>query len=302
MAASTSSVHAGDDLGDRATPLSGTQLSFDAAARSLHVSVSALSQRLTGLERSVGHPVVTRGRPVRVTEPGRAVLKLAREIDWLLTEHERSAGRPTTLTLAVNADSLSTWFAPMLRWFARAEVLIDLRIEDQDRTAQLLERAEVVAAVSTRAEPPTGCRAAPLGRMRYLPACAPELLPPDGLPADGLTEWLADTPTLRFDADDALPDAFAQLQGLSPGRLRAHLVPSNREYLDAVRAGLGWSVLPEAQVADDLVTGRLVRLPTEATVDVALHWHRWRVGSDLLDAMDDEVRRCAARALHGYPG
>lgn len=277
---------------------------FEAAARALHISVSALSQRISALERAAGHAVVTRGRPVRVTEPGRALLRLGREIDWLVAEHERTtaatAHEPAAIALAVNADSLSTWFAPMLRWFARGKALLHLRIEDQDRTADLLERAEVVAAVSTRAEPPPGCRATPLGSMRYLPACAPEVLPPEGLPPERLRGWLAATPTLRFDVDDVLPDVLARQVGLSPASLRAHFVPSNREYLDAVRAGLGWSVLPEAQVADDLAAGRLVRLPTAHTVDVALHWHRWRIASPLLDAMDDEVRRCAAQGLRGY--
>jgi LysR family transcriptional regulator (chromosome initiation inhibitor) len=189
----------------------------------------------------------------------------------------------------------------MLRWFARSDVLLHLRIEDQERTARLLERAEVLAAVSTRSDPPPGCRAVPLGQMRYVPACAPELLPPEGLPSQELPAWVAVTPTLRFDAEDTLPDTFATRLGLSPDALRAHFVPSNREYLDAVRAGLGWSVLPEDQVTDDLARGSLVRLPTDATVDVPLYWHRWRLASNLLDAMDTEVRRCAEQALHQHP-
>jgi LysR family transcriptional regulator (chromosome initiation inhibitor) len=80
---------------------------------------------------------------------------------------------------------------------------------------------------------------------------------------------------------------------LDPHALPAHLIPSNREYLDAVRAGLGWSVLPEDQVRDDLEAGTLVRLPTRRTVEVALYWHRWRLGSPFLDEVDREVLRCA---------
>jgi LysR family transcriptional regulator (chromosome initiation inhibitor) len=273
--------------------------SFEAAARALHISVGALSQRISALERLQGHPVVTRARPARVAAPAEPLLALARQIDWLVAEHEKAtrpaggAAAPTSVVLAVNADSLSTWFKPMLRWFAGRGVLLQLRIEDQDRTAGLLSRAEVIAAVSTRAEPTPGCQARALGRMRYLPACAPELLPPDGLEPRRLRQWLAATPTLRFDADDALPGAFAAQFGLDPHALPAHLIPSNREYLDAVRAGLGWSVLPEDQVRDDLEAGTLVRLPTRRTVEVALYWHRWRLGSPFLDEVDREVLRCA---------
>ncbi|NYG59317.1 LysR family transcriptional regulator (chromosome initiation inhibitor) [Nocardioides daedukensis] len=273
---------------------------FEQAAQSLHISISALSQRIAGLERVAGYPVVTRGRPAQVTEPGQSLLKLARQIDWLVSEHQREAAdiaelRPSTMALAVNADSLSTWFKPMLRWFARNEVLLHLRIEDQDRTARLLERAEVVGAVSTRAAPPPGCRTTPLGRMRYLPTCAPELLPLEGLSEKDLPAWLQATPTLRFDTGDALPAQFAMHFGLSPGSLRSHLIPSNREYLDAVRAGLGWSVLPEDQVAGDLRDGQLVLLPTRHSIDVPLYWHRWRHNSALMENIDAEVGRCAER-------
>ncbi len=273
---------------------------FEQAAQSLHISLSALSQRIAGLERFAGYPVVTRGRPAQVTEPGQSLLKLARQIDWLVSEHQRDSTdaaerQPSTMALAVNADSLSTWFKPMLRWFARNDVLLHLRIEDQDRTARLLERAEVVAAVSTRATPPPGCRTTLLGRMRYLPTCAPELLPLDGLSERDLPAWLQATPTLRFDTDDALPADFARQFNLSPGSLRSHLIPSNREYLEAVRAGLGWSVLPEDQVADDLRNRRLVLLPTPRTIDVPLYWHRWRLTSALMDHIDGEVGRCAQR-------
>lgn len=272
--------------------------SFEAAAGSLRVSVSALSQRIAGLERLVGHPVVTRGRPSSVTAPGESLLRLARQIDMLVAEHQRvrpgeADHLPGTVALAINADSLSTWFKPVLRWFAAHDVLLHLRIEDQDRTARLLARAEVVAAVSTRAIPPPGCRTVSLGSMRYVSACAPELLPPDGLREADLPAWLEATPTLRFDADDALPGAFATQFGLSADRLRSHLIPSNREYLDAVRAGLGWSVLPEAQIVDDLETGRLVLLPTSRTVEVPLYWHRWRLASTFIEQLDTEVRRCA---------
>ena len=277
--------------------------SFDAAAGELRISVSALSQRIAGLERLTGHPVVTRGRPAGVTAPGEPLLRLARQIDLLVDEYDRrhpggSDHVRSSVALAVNADSLSTWLKPMLRWFARHDVLVHLRIEDQDRTAHLLARAEVVAAVSTSPTAPPGCRAVGLGTMTYVPACAPELIPPAGLAPSELPAWLHDTPTLRFDADDSLPAAFAQQFGLAAESLHTHLIPSNREYLDAVRAGLGWSVLPEEQVTDDLTKGRLVRLPTERTVDVPLYWHQWRLGSPLLDELAAEVQRCAA-TLHG---
>ena len=62
---------------------------LDGAARALHVTPSAVSQRLKALEQAAGHVLLVRSRPVRVTEPGRALLRLAREVDLLAADAER---------------------------------------------------------------------------------------------------------------------------------------------------------------------------------------------------------------------
>src|SRR5688572_10357659 len=86
--------------------------SLDGAAAALHVTPSAVSQRLKALERSVGVVLLQRSRPVRPTEPGEEVLRLARQLEVLTRDSEQSLGsadeRPT-VRLAVNADSLATW-------------------------------------------------------------------------------------------------------------------------------------------------------------------------------------------------
>jgi hypothetical protein len=53
-----------------------------------------------------------------VTEHGRAVLRLAREVELLTADTARELADgpgPVTLTIAVNADSLATWLLPALR-------------------------------------------------------------------------------------------------------------------------------------------------------------------------------------------
>jgi len=110
---------------------------FDAAARALHVTPSAISQRLKALEAAAGRVLVVRSKPVRVTASGQVVLRLARQVEVLTADTARHLGtehasRPITLPIVVNADSLATWVLPALapgvwRGYVRMRALVDCR-------------------------------------------------------------------------------------------------------------------------------------------------------------------------------
>src|SRR3546814_7442152 len=100
---------------------------FDAAARALHVTPSAVSQRIRSLEREAGQVLVRRGSPCVPTEAGTALVRLGRQLR-LLDEEARftlagQQGR-VEVTVAVNADSLATWLRDVLAEVARREDLI----------------------------------------------------------------------------------------------------------------------------------------------------------------------------------
>src|SRR3954463_6049589 len=87
---------------------------FDAAARALNLTPSAVSQRVRALEIAVGRPVLRRVRPVELTESGRAVLRFARQLALLAVElagelEPTGAGPAPRVTVVVNGDSLATW-------------------------------------------------------------------------------------------------------------------------------------------------------------------------------------------------
>ncbi|MFC4947566.1 LysR family transcriptional regulator [Pseudonocardia sp. GCM10023141] len=64
--------------------------SFSAAARSLHITPSAVSQQMAALERSVGVPVVERGaRGVTLTDPGRLLSQVVDNLTGDLSHVER---------------------------------------------------------------------------------------------------------------------------------------------------------------------------------------------------------------------
>ena len=164
------------------TPLDGHQLaafaavielgSFDAAAERLHVTPSAVSQRIKALEQRVGQVLVVREKPCTATQAGVPLLRLAAQRAMLESEALAEMGGDTTaqrtrIAVAVNADSMATWFTGV---FAElTDELLDIRIEDQDHSARLLREGVVMGAVTTERKPAPGCRVQPLGVMRFLP-------------------------------------------------------------------------------------------------------------------------------------
>lgn len=272
---------------------------FDAAAAALHVTPSAVSQRIKALEQRTGRVLLQRTKPVRPTESGAVLVRFARQLARLERDAWgelglSGAGQPQRVSVAVNADSLATWFLPAL---SRAPGLcFELHREDEDHTAALLREGLVMAAVTTAAEPVPGCTVRPLGRLRYLPVAAPEFVRVH-LQGAPLPEALSRSPVIVFDRKDDFQDGFVRrLGGGSAGPLR-HQVPTSEGFVEAVAAGLGWGLVPESQAAALLGTGRLALLAPGRWVDAMLHWQQWRLDSPGLAALADAVSATAAEAL-----
>ncbi|MFD7995761.1 LysR family transcriptional regulator ArgP [Streptomyces mexicanus] len=272
---------------------------FDAAATALHVTPSAVSQRIKALEQRTGRVLLQRTKPVRPTESGAVLVRFARQLARLEQDAWSElglsgAGEPTRVSVAVNADSLATWFLPAL---TRVPGLcFELHREDEDHTAALLREGLVMAAVTSSADPVPGCTVRPLGRMRYLPVAAPDLAA--DLSAGPLLQALATAPVVAFDRKDDFQDGFVRrLGGGTAASPHRHHVPTSEGFLDAVAAGLGWGMVPEAQAEPLLAAGRLVLLAAGQWADVTLYWQQWKLDSPALTALADAVAATAAEAL-----
>lgn len=271
---------------------------LDGAARDLHVTPSAISQRLKALEQATGRVLLVRSRPVRVTDHGRAVLRLAREVELLAADTAREladAARPVTLAVAVNADSLGTWLLPALAPL-RDEVLLDLHRADQDDTTALLRDGTVVAAVTAAATAVPGCTSTPLGALRYRPVAVPAFAHKwfrDGLTAAALGR----APVVHFDRDDDLQRGWLRRRTRGRADPPAHYVPSTEAFVQAVLAGMGWAMLSDLQLADPALSSTVVVLDPRAAVDVPLHWQRWKVRSPSLERLTETVVDGGRQAL-----
>ncbi len=273
---------------------------MDAAARRLLVTPSAVSQRIRTLEELVGRVVLVRTKPVRATEAGAAIVRLARQA--ALLEHDTLAelgsqeGGRASVPLAVNADSLATWFlAPLSRLAARHPVVFELHRDDQDFTAGLLESGTVMGAVTSRQSPVAGCRVNALGAMRYEAVATPAFVA-RWLPGGADPAALATAPVIDFDRRDDLQARWLTEVGADPALPPRNFVPASNDFATATRLGLGWALLPTLQSAAPLETGELVRLGGPP-IDVPLYWQQWNLSSPLLDAIADEIVEEGRRVL-----
>ncbi|GAA2251865.1 transcriptional regulator ArgP [Streptomyces ruber] len=279
---------------------------FDAAARVLHVTPGAVSQRVKALEQRTGRVLLVRSRPVRPTESGEVIARFARQLARLEQDAHAALGmdgsaESARLSIAVNADSLATWFLPALtRVPDGLRPSYELHREDESNTAQLLREGLVMAAVTSSPDAVAGCLVRALGGMRYVPAAAPAFAGRwFGAGRDvPLREVIADAPVVTFDRHDDLQDAFVrELRHGGRASARRHLMPTSEGFVTAVTAGLGWGMVPAAQAEPLLRAGRLVRLAPDRDVTVRLYWQQWRLDSPALTAVADAVAATAAEAL-----
>ena len=274
--------------------------SFDRAGQRLNVTTSAISQRVKALERALGQVLIRRGTPCRLTPAGTVVLRHARQAALLeaelraeLAAADGTSGGPAggvELPVAVNADSLATWFPAVFDQAAAwPGVRLALHVEDEEHTAGLLRDGVVLGAVSADPAPVHGCRRQALTTMTYRPYARADLL------AAATGRHGADLRTLppvRYDAKDDLQDRALRAAGVTEA-VPGPRIPNSQAFVAAVLAGLGWGMLPAAQ----LPAGHgLVEVPGLAPVVRRLYWHRWKLDSAWLDRLTDAVVAAARTA------
>jgi LysR family transcriptional regulator (chromosome initiation inhibitor) len=277
--------------------------SFDAAARELRVTASAVSQRIKALENGVGRVLLTRTKPAKPTVSGEVLLRLARQISVAETDalgalgsDDSSTGTTSTMPIVVNADSLETWVLPALAGIPPSlGVCFDLYREDEHHSTGLLRDGTVVAAVTAEAQAVQGCTVTPLGSMRYRPMASPGFRT-EWFPRGSTVSSLAIAPVVLFDRKDVLQHRYIAertKRALHPPR---HFVPASSGFADAIRLGLGWGLLPDAQSAHLECTGELVNIDPGAHVDMPLYWQQWSLHSPLVAAVAHAI--AAAATVH----
>ena len=274
--------------------------SFEGAARRLHITPSAISQRVRAMEQRVGSVLLQRTRPVAVTAAGAVVQRAARQVQQIAADASAELGSHespgTLIPIVVNADSLATWFVPALARAARetGATFEVMRADESISTERLRSGAAMAALTATSAAVP-GCTSTRVCTDRYFAVASPGFAATHF--ADGVTAAaLATAPQLEFDRHDVFQRRFIRRvtrASLAPPR---HFIPSSAEFAHAIELGMGWGMLPDLQCAAGLAEGRLVALG-ERPIPMPLYWQRWKLDSPALDRLSRVIAEEAAAAF-----
>ena len=290
--------------------------SFGAAAQALSLTLAAVSLRIKALEDTLGQRLLVRGKQVRATPAGQALLAHVKQVRMMEADllgglqgtSTRKALRWQSLSVAVNADSVASWFLPgVAPLLLRQHLLLEILIDDQDHTHDALKSGDVIGCVTTLAEPMRGCVAEPLGTMRYCCVAAPAVVKRCQTPGGAVSphKMLAQ-PAVIFNRKDALQDAFlAQHFGLQQPHSPRHFAPAVDAFETAIERGLGWGMVPEQHLAQRTAkhqaqgpdqASTLLELLPGATVDVDLYWQHWAREAPSAQRLTEAVK--AAARMH----
>ena len=284
------------------------QGSFQAAALALNVTLAAVSLRIKSLEQAIGQRLLVRGKSVRATAAGQALLTHVRQVRLMESDVLKSLNRGggdgddpwQTLSVAINADSMASWFLPgVAPLLAAHRLLVDIVIDDQDHTHDALKSGDVLGCVTTLSQPMRGCVAEPLGVMRYRCVGSAALVAAVQGEGGGLSvHRMLATPAVIFNRKDGLQDTFLlQHFGLRQPAYPRHFAPAVDGFEKAIELGLGWGMVPDQQLALRHGMPELVELLPGATVDVTLYWQHWEREAPSARRLTEAVKASAAEKL-----
>lgn len=279
---------------------------FGPAAKALSLTLAAVSLRIKALEVQMGQRLLVRGKAVRATAAGQALLAHVKQVRMmesdLLSGLQGGGGRAAgarwqSLSVAINADSVASWFlpgvAPLLQ---KHHLLLEILIDDQDHTHDALKSGDVMGCVTTLAEPMRGCVAEPLGVMRYRCVAAPEVAARCRTPSGAVSPHkLLAYPAIIFNRKDALQDEFLEQHiGLRQPQYPRHFAPAVDAFETAIELGMGWGMVPEQSLSE---RPGLEELLPGATVDVTLYWQHWARESPSAQRLTEAVKAAARKRL-----
>ncbi|PTB19058.1 chromosome replication initiation inhibitor protein [Trinickia symbiotica] len=273
---------------------------YGRAAKLLNVSRGAVSQRIISLEDKFGTRLLIR-KSMTPTHAGERLLEHIQKQKLLeadtLERMKPCAGSRVRVGIAVNADSLATWFGPVACAIAKENVALELIVDDQDHTLSVLARGEAMGCISTARAAPPGFVAEPIGAMEYQCVATPPFVEANFAHGLNLGDVLA-APAVLFNRKDALHAKFLeQVLGFPVTGYATHHFPSPEALLMAICMGVGYGLVPALQVEPLIHSGDLVVLAPYSKLAVSLYWHHWKSALPAARAISDAILREARRIL-----
>lgn len=227
------------------------------AAESLHITQSALSHQIKGLEDQTGVELfVRRSKPMRLSSAGMKFLRLAEEVLPRVAALEEDfeglrAGKSGRLHIAIECHACFDWLLPVLEAFRQTwpDVDVDIRPGLQFEALPALIRQDVDLVISSDPEELAGVDFTPLFDYEPVFVCAADH--PLAQKPFVEAEDFADQTLITYPVDRPRLDVFSQVlfpAGVEPKAVRQ--VELSAVILLLVASGRGVSVLPDWVVRD----------------------------------------------------
>ncbi|MCP4936179.1 MAG: LysR family transcriptional regulator ArgP [bacterium] len=279
--------------------------SFEGAARVMGMTSSAVSQRIKLLEERIGAVILNRN-PVGPSEFGSRLCRHVEQVKLLeetfIGANRRNFrafdGHPVEIKIAVNDDSLSSWFLEVLQPCSQSDrcFLFDISLQDQDHSIEQMKSGVVLAAISSIKKPVQGFTSHYLGKHVYRATASPAFV--RHYFKDGVTfDALKDAPSLRYNGHDDLQQQWLHQIFGKKHKLPSCMLPSSFGFVNACLKDVGWGMNPSSMVDHHIKAGELIELIPDATLDKILYWHVSRVVGDTLSKVTDKVRNVARKHL-----
>ncbi len=280
--------------------------SFELAADKLFISQSAISQRIKMLEENIGQPILIRSQPIVPTLAGEQLLSHFKKVQQLESELipsllSEKPNKPMRISLAVNADSLATWFISAITPIVNNYLVeLDLIIEHEKRTIDKLRSGEAVGAISSSTKPLKGYRTFLLGNMEYCLVSSPTFR--QKYFAKGVTKQsLTMAPGISYDHKDDLHVSYiAKHFKLAASEYYCHSVRSSEAFVELAKQGVAYCLLPKLQIAKELASGGLINLCPDKEISQPLYWHSWVLVAGVNKKISQEIIRFGQKSLKQF--
>lgn len=281
------------------------EASFEKAASRLSVTPSAISQRIKAVEDRLGQVLIIRESPCRPTPAGEQLLRRVRPMQILETEAlaeflpgSNTSAFATSIPIAVNDDSLSTWLISALgKLHQEHGYLFDVQRDDQGHTLEFLKSGAVMGVITSEAHALQGCQVHFLGSMRYHAIASPKFVQDyfaDGMDADSL----AKAPVIAYNRKDMLQGSFIRSVIKSEVRPPVHYLPTTTGFVEAAEHHLGWCVVAQGLFEKARDEGRIVELAPGNHIDVPMYWQHAAVRSETFLRVTKAIMAAATKSLH----
>lgn len=241
----------------RAFEAAARQSNFSRAGRSLNVTHAAIAQQVRALEAEIGTPLVRRsGRGIALTQIGEQLALSLREGFQIVAEgidNARNSERDRGLRVTTTPHIVDTVILPRLSEFWRTHPGVEVALMPSQHSVDIVaDKFDLGVRVGAGDWP--GLASTLLTESKLIAVVAPSLVE-DGKIDPAKIPWV-------ISGDSTWIELLLREVGMISSELE-RVDPGNPLFeLDAVRQGLGATLVTEVVVRNDLAVGRLVKIPT----------------------------------------